>query len=91
MIRNNNINDYEVRLEYGNVYVISDIHFPYQDNEAIEAFLRYVEMNGEPNIIVLNGDLLDFYKLSRFSKDPSGKNPAEEIERFFSRVKKSIS
>lgn len=80
MIRNNNINDYEVRLEYGNVYVISDIHFPYQDNEAIEAFLRYVEMNGEPNIIVLNGDLLDFYKLSRFSKDPSGKNPAEEIE-----------
>lgn len=66
-------------LSSATVYVASDIHFPYQDDKAIDAFLSAVE-KGKPDIIVLNGDLLDFYKLSRFSKDPSGKNPEEEIE-----------
>lgn len=66
-------------LSSATVYVASDIHFPYQDDKAIGAFLSAVK-EGKPDIIVLNGDLLDFYKLSRFSKDPSGKNPEEEIE-----------
>lgn len=77
-------------LSSATIYVASDIHFPYQDDKAVNAFLKAIE-EGKPDIIVLNGDLLDFYKLSKFSKDPTGKNPEEEIEickEFLERLRK---
>ena len=79
MKKDNRIKSYNVKLKDGKVFVASDLHFPYQDNKAIECFLKEVE-NKKPDMVVLNGDLLDFYRLSRFTKDPSGKDPAEEIE-----------
>lgn len=79
MKKDSRIKDLELELKDGNILVASDIHFPYQDDTAITAFIDYAAVM-QPEVIVLNGDLLDFYKLSRFSKDPSGKNPAEEIE-----------
>lgn len=79
MKKDNRIKSYNIKLKDGKIFVASDLHFPYQDNKAIECFLKEVE-NKKPDIIVLNGDLLDFYRLSRFTKDPSGKDPAEEIE-----------
>ena len=79
MKKDNRITDIEINLNDADIIVASDIHFPYQDDKAVEAFIRYVE-DHQPKIVVLNGDVLDFYKLSRFSKDPAGKNPAEEIE-----------
>lgn len=79
MIRNKKIKDVEVRLKDKKVFVASDIHFPFQDNNAVDRFINdcYLEM---PDVIVLNGDLMDFYKLSRFSKDPKGRDPEEEID-----------
>lgn len=79
MKKDSRITDLELELKDGIVLVASDIHFPYQDNDAITAFVDYAT-EIQPEVVVLNGDLLDFYKLSRFSKDPAGKNPAEEIE-----------
>lgn len=79
MKKDNRITDIEINLSDADIIVASDIHFPYQDDKAVEAFIRYVESR-QPKVVVLNGDVLDFYKLSRFSKDPAGKNPAEEIE-----------
>lgn len=79
MKKDNRIKSYNIKLKDGKIFVASDLHFPYQDNKAIECFLKEIE-NKKPDIIVLNGDLLDFYRLSRFTKDPSGKDPAEEIE-----------
>ena len=79
MKKDNRIKSYNVKLKDGKVFVASDLHFPYQDNKAIECFLKEVE-DKKPDMVVLNGDLLDFYRLSRFTKDPSGKDPAEEIE-----------
>ena len=79
MKKDNRIKSYNVKLKDGKVFVASDLHFPYQDNKAIECFLKEVESK-KPDMVVLNGDLLDFYRLSRFTKDPSGKDPAEEIE-----------
>ena len=79
MFKSKKISDKELNLRDGKIIVGSDIHFPYQDDLAIDCFINYCADN-QPEVIVLNGDLLDFYKLSRFSKDPAGKNPAEEIE-----------
>lgn len=79
MIRNKKIRDVELRLKDKKVFVASDIHFPFQDDDAVEAFTQDCYLY-QPDVIVLNGDLMDFYKLSRFSKDPKGRDPEEEID-----------
>lgn len=42
------------------------MHFPYQDNKAIESFLWMVQQL-QPHRVVLNGDINDFFQLSRFN------------------------
>lgn len=79
MKKDNTLKEETLKLENGTILVASDIHFPYEDKSAVTAFIREVGFK-HPEVIVLNGDLLDFYKLSKFSKDPAGKNPEEEIE-----------
>lgn len=79
MKRDNTLKEETLKLDTGKIMVVSDIHFPYEDKSAVTAFIREVGLRN-PDVIVLNGDLLDFYKLSKFSKDPAGKNPEEEIK-----------
>lgn len=67
-----------VKIDDGMVAIASDFHYPFQDDKAIEAFLTFVKVK-QPELIVLNGDLLDFYRLSKFSKG-EGRNPKEEID-----------
>jgi predicted phosphodiesterase len=62
-----------------NILLISDIHAPYHDNEAIELALNYgIEKN--VNTILINGDLTDYYKMSKYEIDPRKRNPAFEIK-----------
>ena len=51
-----------------NILILSDIHFPYQDNKALELALNY-GLENNVNDIYLNGDIGDFYQCSRFTKD----------------------
>lgn len=46
----------------------SDFHFPYHDPEAVRSFLSLVEQL-QPHRVVLNGDVCDFFQLSRFNRD----------------------
>lgn len=62
----------------GMVAIASDIHFPFQDDKAVKAFIDYCEKN-KPAVVIIAGDVLDFYKLSRFTKG-EGRNPYEEME-----------
>lgn len=57
------------RVETERSVYLSDWHVPYHDKTAIELvfnFLRWFK----PHTIFLVGDFLDFYQISRFSKDP---------------------
>lgn len=49
--------------------VLADIHLPYHDVDALNLALEYGKKEGI-NGILINGDLLDFYKASRFEQDP---------------------
>lgn len=60
--------------------VISDIHLPYHDKRAIELAVNEGRQRGIAGII-LNGDILDFYQISRFSRDPSRPRVKAEIEK----------
>ena len=53
-------------------YVISDIHAPFQDDKAIDLFIQVVRER-QPDRIIILGDAVDFYALSRFDKDPKRK------------------
>jgi len=54
------------------ILVISDPHFPFQDNKALKLVDKFI-INEKPDIIVINGDLLDCYDVSSFPKDPRRK------------------
>ena len=49
--------------------VISDMHFPFQDDKALELVDKFIKKE-KPDNIVINGDLVDCYSLSSFAKDP---------------------
>ena len=78
MIRAKKILDLDKKITDGTVVIASDIHIPFQDKAAVKAFLSYVK-GKQPEIIVLNGDVLDMFMLSRFTKG-EGRNPLEEIK-----------
>lgn len=74
--------------------VLSDIHFPYQDDKALKAVYKFLEQH-PVDTIVLNGDILDFYDVSSFDKDPARINSLQkEIDmanKFFSQLRKRHS
>lgn len=61
------------------ILVLSDIHFPYHNAKALKAAIKY-GIKEEVDCIILNGDILDFYALSDFSKDPSKPRLRQEIK-----------
>lgn len=61
------------------IALINDLHIPYHNNKVLEQWLKDAQ-EYEPSIILINGDLLDFYRLSRFDKDPNNRDTAYEID-----------
>jgi predicted phosphodiesterase len=61
------------------ILIISDIHAPYHDEQAIELALNYGVEQGA-NTVLINGDLIDFYQLSRFEKDPRKRSVKYELD-----------
>jgi len=60
----------------------TDEHHPYQDNKAIEVALQIVA-DFNPDEIVVGSDGMDFYSVSKFSKDPDrlkGRKMQDEID-----------
>ncbi len=70
---------YKVPARNNKVLVISDLHMPYHDEKAVETALKF-GLEKKVNTIIINGDLLDFYKLSRFEKDPRKRDISYEID-----------
>lgn len=73
-----------VDLHHKKLLVLSDIHFPYHDKTALMLALRDGRQN-EVDGILLNGDILDCYQLSKFAKDSRKPSIRAEMDvfRFF--------
>ena len=59
--------------------IMSDVHIPYHNISAVTSAIEHfkkVSVDG----ILLNGDIMDFYMLSRFDKDPRKRRFSEELE-----------
>ena len=59
--------------------LFADSHFPYHDIIAINAMLGHAVKRPKINFILIDGDGLDFYQLSKFIKDPSKRSVNNEI------------
>jgi len=62
-----------------NILLLSDIHVPYHDVRAIEVALDW-GVKHEVDTVFLNGDIADFYTVSKYSHDPRARNFKGEIE-----------
>jgi len=53
--------------------VINDQHIPYQDIKTNELVFEFIK-DFQPDIIDIPGDLIDFWQMSHFDKDPKRKH-----------------
>jgi predicted phosphodiesterase len=61
------------------ILLLSDIHVPYHNIPALTKAIEYGKEK-KVNAVVLNGDTLDCYALSRYEKDPRKRGFAAELE-----------
>lgn len=60
------------------ILVLSDLHYPYHDPVAIECALSFGD-RFKPDAILVNGDLIDFERISRFDYDAHGPSTDDSI------------
>ena len=73
------------------ILLISDLHIPYHDVNAITLALEYGAKENV-NTVFINGDLMDFHHLSRFQKDPRKRSVKHEfsVTKEFLRVLRTV-
>jgi predicted phosphodiesterase len=64
-----------------NLLVLSDIHIPYHHIPALDEAVEYGIIK-KIDAILLNGDIIDCYMLSKFQPDPRERNFGQEIIAF---------
>ena len=78
------------KVETERVMFIGDVHIPFHDKTAVALTLDFMEWF-KPHFIYLIGDILDFYQISRFDKDPKRiatlQDDLNEGNRFLTRVR----
>ena len=71
------------RIKESGLLIISDTHIPYGDKEAIRAMLTWArDMKERIGRIILNGDSIDFKRISHWRHDPLDIRVLDEITIF---------
>lgn len=63
--------------------IISDLHIPYHDSKAVETALADFKKHKISTLILL-GDIVDFYSISRWEKDPDQRDLVFEVQSLIS-------
>ena len=63
------------------IVMAGDVHVPYHDVDAFETFIDYA-IDIKAKTLVMMGDWLDFYQISRFMKDPRKRDLKGELDLF---------
>ena len=62
-----------------NILLISDLHIPYHNIDAITIALNYGKEQ-KVNTIFINGDLIDNHQISKFESDPKKRSVKQEFD-----------
>jgi predicted phosphodiesterase len=63
----------------GRIGILSDVHVPYHDEVALRAAVDRLASE-KIDALVLNGDIADFYSISRWEKDPTKRDFRGELQ-----------
>jgi predicted phosphodiesterase len=63
----------------GNVGILSDVHVPYHSEIALAAAVGFLK-DQNLSALLLNGDIADFYAISRYMKDPKQRDFKGELD-----------
>jgi predicted phosphodiesterase len=74
--------DYHIPLVHKKTLLISDVHIPYHDQDALMVALNYAA-SARVDSVILNGDIIDFFQLSKFCRDPRKRNVQYEIDMLY--------
>ena len=67
-------------MAHKRILVISDMHIPYQHQDAIK-FLSEIKKQFKPDTIINIGDMLDFHAISMHTHDPDLYSAGMELDR----------
>lgn len=70
---------FRLPTQCNNILLMSDLHIPYHDIDSLTIALEY-GVKEKVNTIFLNGDILDFHKVSRFEADPKKRSVKQEFD-----------
>ena len=65
--------------EFKKIGVLSDIHFPYHSLEALTTAIKHLK-NSNIDCLYLNGDIMDFYSISRHEKEKDLRDFKREVD-----------
>lgn len=60
--------------------ILSDIHQPFHDVKALTAAVKHIANEVGPDVLILNGDMMDFFTVSRWEKNPHKRDMKGEID-----------
>jgi predicted phosphodiesterase len=81
--REKRADEIKTTTDFHKTFVLSDMHIPFQDDNTIRNVFDCI-VDNQPKYIVLLGDILDCYSLSRFLKNPGRyRNLQDEIDIFY--------
>jgi predicted phosphodiesterase len=63
----------------GTIGILSDVHVPYHSESAVRAAVEFLHSQPLAGLL-LNGDIADFYAISRYMKDPTQRDFKGELE-----------
>lgn len=69
----------DFKVPQGLSLVISDGHVPFHDDIALRSALDYGS-DREVDNVILNGDMIDFFSVSRWEKNPEERNMSRELQ-----------
>lgn len=76
--------------DFTTIVFVCDLHIPYEDKKAVELLFKFLKLNkNDIDYLLLGGDIIDFYSLSRFNKDPRrALNIQEDLDKVFTFMQK---
>lgn len=66
-------------LDEDRTLILADLHIPFHDTTAIHTVVAHGK-KFDPTCILLNGDVCDFFSISRFDKNPAESSLKKEID-----------
>lgn len=70
---------FRITDDFKKVGILSDIHVPYHSLQALTCAIKYLKEK-EIDCLILNGDIFDFYSISRHEKEKDMRDFPREIE-----------